>query len=156
MLLSPGKKAVRVELHVGSRNVFVDAGFTEVDHFTLRRVVARIVFTMPRPVLTCNAMPWHMESIGLPSRVITTSCKVRVMRAPAGSKMHSPASWTRPVLKPLTGESGYDASIAAATYRGNTHDGPDADAARDHDKRTGGATNRDHRRLRHILAQPRG
>ena len=73
MLLSPGKKAVRVELHVGSRNVFVDAGFTEVDHFTLRRVVARIVFTMPRPVLTCNAMPWHMESIGLPSRVITTS-----------------------------------------------------------------------------------
>jgi GNAT superfamily N-acetyltransferase len=33
------------ELHVGSRNIFADAGFTEVTHPTLRRVVMRIDFS---------------------------------------------------------------------------------------------------------------
>ena len=32
------------ELHVGSRGIFEDAGFTEVSHPTLRRVVMRIDF----------------------------------------------------------------------------------------------------------------
>jgi hypothetical protein len=32
------------ELHVGSRSSFADAGFTEVNHPTLRRVVMRIDF----------------------------------------------------------------------------------------------------------------
>ena len=32
------------ELHVGSRSIFEDAGFTEVSHPTLRRVVMRIDF----------------------------------------------------------------------------------------------------------------
>jgi hypothetical protein len=31
-----------VELQVGSRTIFVDAGFAEVSHPTLRRVVMRI------------------------------------------------------------------------------------------------------------------
>jgi GNAT superfamily N-acetyltransferase len=33
-----------VEIHVGSRSVFAAAGFTEVTHPTLRRVVMRIDF----------------------------------------------------------------------------------------------------------------
>ena len=33
------------ELHVGSRSIFADAGFTEVSHPTLRRVVMRIDFS---------------------------------------------------------------------------------------------------------------
>ena len=32
------------ELNVGSRGIFADAGFTEVSHPTLRRVVMRIDF----------------------------------------------------------------------------------------------------------------
>lgn len=44
MVLPPGKQAVWGEMFVGSRNVFVDAGFTEVSHPTLRRVVMRIDF----------------------------------------------------------------------------------------------------------------
>jgi len=32
------------ELHVGSGSIFADAGFTEVSHPTLRRVVMRINF----------------------------------------------------------------------------------------------------------------
>ncbi|MFF5792415.1 GNAT family N-acetyltransferase [Paeniglutamicibacter sp. NPDC012692] len=42
MVLPPGKKAVWGEMFVGSRNVFVDAGFIEVSHPTPRRVVMRI------------------------------------------------------------------------------------------------------------------
>jgi hypothetical protein len=43
MLTEPGQKLTLVgELHVGSRSIFADAGFTEVSHPTLRRVVMRI------------------------------------------------------------------------------------------------------------------
>jgi hypothetical protein len=43
MITRPGEAvAMPVELHVGSRSVFADAGFTEVSHPTLRRVVMRI------------------------------------------------------------------------------------------------------------------
>ena len=36
--------AIEVELHVGLRSIFADAGFTEVSHPTDRRVVMRIDF----------------------------------------------------------------------------------------------------------------
>jgi GNAT superfamily N-acetyltransferase len=43
MITRPGEAvAMPVELHVGSRSIFADAGFTEVSHPTLRRVVMRI------------------------------------------------------------------------------------------------------------------
>jgi hypothetical protein len=35
---------ILAELHVGSRSIFADAGFTEVSRPTLRRVVMRIDF----------------------------------------------------------------------------------------------------------------
>ena len=44
MITEPGKEITWDELHVGSRNVFAAAGFDEVAHPTLRRVVMRIDF----------------------------------------------------------------------------------------------------------------
>jgi GNAT superfamily N-acetyltransferase len=45
MITTPGKEITWGELHVGSRQVFADAGFTEVSRPSLRRVVMRIDFT---------------------------------------------------------------------------------------------------------------
>ena len=44
MITQPGREIMPVELHVGSRSIFAAAGFTEVSHPTLRRVVMRIDF----------------------------------------------------------------------------------------------------------------
>jgi GNAT superfamily N-acetyltransferase len=44
MTTSPGQEITWGELHVGSRQVFADAGFTEVTHPSPRRVVMRIDF----------------------------------------------------------------------------------------------------------------
>jgi GNAT superfamily N-acetyltransferase len=44
MITSPGKEITWGELHVGSRQVFADAGFSEVSHPSPRRVVMRIDF----------------------------------------------------------------------------------------------------------------
>ena len=44
MITSPGKEITWGELHVGSRQVFADAGFTEVSQPSPRRVVMRIDF----------------------------------------------------------------------------------------------------------------
>jgi GNAT superfamily N-acetyltransferase len=44
MITEPGQEVMSVELHVGSRSVFAAAGFAEVSHPTLRRVVMRIDF----------------------------------------------------------------------------------------------------------------
>jgi GNAT superfamily N-acetyltransferase len=44
MITTPGKEITWGELHVGSRSIFADAGFTEVTHPTLRRFVMRIDF----------------------------------------------------------------------------------------------------------------
>ena len=44
MTTQPGKEITWGELHVGSRQVFADAGFTEVSHPSPRRVVMRIDF----------------------------------------------------------------------------------------------------------------
>jgi GNAT superfamily N-acetyltransferase len=44
MLTEPGRDVTWGELHVGSRSIFADAGFQEVAHPTLRRVVMRIDF----------------------------------------------------------------------------------------------------------------
>ena len=44
MITRPGQEVARGELHVGSRSVFVAAGFEEVSHPTRRRVVMRIDF----------------------------------------------------------------------------------------------------------------
>lgn len=44
MLVDPGQDVTWGELNVGSRSVFVDAGFEEVSQPTLRRVVVRIDF----------------------------------------------------------------------------------------------------------------
>ena len=44
MITEPGREIMPVELHVGSRSVFAAAGFAEVSHPTLRRVVMRIDF----------------------------------------------------------------------------------------------------------------
>jgi GNAT superfamily N-acetyltransferase len=44
MITHPGKEIDWGELHVGSRSIFTDAGFTEISHPTLRRVVMRIDF----------------------------------------------------------------------------------------------------------------
>ena len=43
MIGNPGE-GVLVEHHVGSRSIFAAAGFSEVSHPTLRRVVMRIDF----------------------------------------------------------------------------------------------------------------
>jgi GNAT superfamily N-acetyltransferase len=45
MVLEPGKKQIWGELYVGSRNIFAEAGFTEVTHPTLRRYVMRTDFS---------------------------------------------------------------------------------------------------------------
>jgi GNAT superfamily N-acetyltransferase len=45
MITQPGRTITWGELHVGARQVFEDAGFKEVSHPTLRRVVMRIDFT---------------------------------------------------------------------------------------------------------------
>ena len=44
MLVEPGQDITSGEMNVGSRSVFADAGFEEVSHPTLRRVVMRIDF----------------------------------------------------------------------------------------------------------------
>lgn len=44
MIVPSGKEITWGELHVGSRQVFDDAGFTEVGHPSPRRVVMRIDF----------------------------------------------------------------------------------------------------------------
>jgi GNAT superfamily N-acetyltransferase len=44
MITEPGQDVTWGELHVGSRSIFADAGFQEVSHPTLRRVVMRIDF----------------------------------------------------------------------------------------------------------------
>jgi GNAT superfamily N-acetyltransferase len=44
MITEPGKVITWGELHVGARQVFEEAGFTEVSHPTLRRVVMRVDF----------------------------------------------------------------------------------------------------------------
>ncbi|MGH3727186.1 MAG: GNAT family N-acetyltransferase [Micromonosporaceae bacterium] len=44
MITEPGKEITWGELHVGARQVFSDAGFTQVSHPTARRVVMRIDF----------------------------------------------------------------------------------------------------------------
>ncbi len=44
MVTQPGTEITWGELHVGSRQVFADAGFTEVSHPSPRRVVMRIDF----------------------------------------------------------------------------------------------------------------
>jgi GNAT superfamily N-acetyltransferase len=45
MITQPGKEITWGELHVGSRQVFADAGFTEVSRPSPRRVVMRVDFT---------------------------------------------------------------------------------------------------------------
>ncbi len=45
MITTPGKEITWGDLHVGSRQVFADAGFTEVSRPSPRRVVMRIDFT---------------------------------------------------------------------------------------------------------------
>ena len=47
MITEPGREVTWGELHVGSRSIFADAGFTEVSHPTLRRFVMRIDFEEP-------------------------------------------------------------------------------------------------------------
>jgi len=44
MITEPGKVITWGELHVGARQVFAEAGFTEVSHPTKRRVVMRVDF----------------------------------------------------------------------------------------------------------------
>ena len=44
MITHPGQEITWDELHVGSRSIFAEAGFTEVGHPTLRRVIMRIDF----------------------------------------------------------------------------------------------------------------
>jgi GNAT superfamily N-acetyltransferase len=44
MITQPGKEITWGELHVGARQVFEEAGFKEVTHPTVRRVVMRIDF----------------------------------------------------------------------------------------------------------------
>jgi len=44
MITQPGKEITWGELHVGARQVFEEAGFVQVSHPTLRRVVMRVDF----------------------------------------------------------------------------------------------------------------
>jgi GNAT superfamily N-acetyltransferase len=44
MITQPGRVVTWGELHVGARQVFEEAGFEEVSHPTLRRVVMRVDF----------------------------------------------------------------------------------------------------------------
>lgn len=45
MVTQPWREITSDEMHVGSRSIFADAGFSEVSHPTKRRVVMRIDFT---------------------------------------------------------------------------------------------------------------
>lgn len=45
MVTEPGREIMPVELHVGSRSIFADAGFKEVSRPTIRRVVMRVDFS---------------------------------------------------------------------------------------------------------------
>jgi GNAT superfamily N-acetyltransferase len=47
MITQPGKEITWGEMHVGARQVFEEAGFTEVTRPTVRRVVMRIDFDQP-------------------------------------------------------------------------------------------------------------
>ena len=47
MITHPGKEITWGEVHVGARQVFEDAGFAEVSHPSVRRVVMRIDFAAP-------------------------------------------------------------------------------------------------------------
>jgi GNAT superfamily N-acetyltransferase len=47
MITEPGQEITWGESHVGTRSIFADAGFQEVSHPTLRRVVMRIDFQDP-------------------------------------------------------------------------------------------------------------
>ena len=49
IITQPGKEITWGEVHVGARQVFEDAGFAEVSHPTLRRVVMRIDFDRGDP-----------------------------------------------------------------------------------------------------------
>ena len=44
MITEPGKEITWGEVHVGARQVFEEAGFTQITHPTKRRVVMRIEF----------------------------------------------------------------------------------------------------------------
>jgi GNAT superfamily N-acetyltransferase len=44
MITQPGKEITWGEVHVGTRQVFEHAGFVEVSHPTVRRVVMRVDF----------------------------------------------------------------------------------------------------------------
>jgi hypothetical protein len=44
MITEPGQDVTWGEVFVGTRSIFADAGFDEVSHPTLRRVVMRIDF----------------------------------------------------------------------------------------------------------------
>jgi hypothetical protein len=44
MLADPGKEIIWGEMHIGARQVFDEAGFTEVSHPSKRRYVMRIDF----------------------------------------------------------------------------------------------------------------
>jgi GNAT superfamily N-acetyltransferase len=44
MITQPGKEITWGEVHVGARQVFEDAGFKEISHPTVRRVVMRVDF----------------------------------------------------------------------------------------------------------------
>jgi GNAT superfamily N-acetyltransferase len=44
IITQPGQEVMASEVHVGSRSIFEAAGFTQVSHPTLRRVVMRIDF----------------------------------------------------------------------------------------------------------------
>jgi len=48
MTTEPGKEITWGDLHVGARQVFEEAGFTEVSHPSLRRVVMRLDFPARR------------------------------------------------------------------------------------------------------------
>ncbi len=48
MLTQPGKEITWGELHVGARQVFAEAGFTEVSRPSVRRAVMRIDFGSDR------------------------------------------------------------------------------------------------------------
>ena len=56
MITQPGKEITWGEVHVGARQVFEDAGFEEVSHPTVRRVVMRIDFEQ-RGAARCSVMP---------------------------------------------------------------------------------------------------
>ena len=49
MITQPGKEITWGELHVGARQVFAEAGFTEVSRPSARRVVMRVDFPERRP-----------------------------------------------------------------------------------------------------------